>query len=85
MGATYAAGDIVALVFDPASYFIRDVRGVEVTRDPYIVGSNYQVQPALRIARRRQVHEDQQRERHNQHRGFQSYLDYAANHTDTSA
>ena len=50
MGATYAAGDIVALVFDPASYFIRDVRGVEVTRDPYIVGSNYQVR--LRFASR---------------------------------
>ena len=50
MDITYTDGDILILAFDPASYFIRDVRGVEVTRDPYIVGSNYQIR--LRFASR---------------------------------
>ena len=41
--SAHAAGAILAIVFDPTSYLIRDVRGVRVTRDPYSRSTNNEI------------------------------------------
>ena len=43
LASTFTDGDMLMIVYDPASYFIRDVRGVVVVRDPYTQGNSNEI------------------------------------------